>query len=110
MSLTQVLIASGLLEKLVMKYASSFPSSASLGNVGAITNSPSNAMMNAVVSPSSPTSGDTYDAEVQKLFALCLDLADDETSISSLPPPPSLSSPSPSPFVYLSLHRYSTGD
>jgi hypothetical protein len=82
MSLTQVLIASGLLEKLVMKYASSLPSSSSLGSVSAIINSPNLAALNAVASPSSLSTGDAYDAEVQKLFALCLDLGDDETSIS----------------------------
>jgi hypothetical protein len=80
MSLTQVLIASGLLEKLVMRYASSMPSSSSLGNVSAIINSPSNSALNAVAQPSA-SSGDAYDAEVQKLFALCLDLADDEAGM-----------------------------
>lgn len=67
MSLTQVLISSGLVEKIIMKYITSQPSPSSAPSTPTSSDS-----------PSSPQITDAYDTEVQKLFALCLDVADDE--------------------------------
>lgn len=74
MSVTQVLISSGLLEKLVMKYLTSPPSPSS----GIIS-----PLSPPISSPSTPSSdsSDAYDTEVQKLFSLCLDLGDDEVGM-----------------------------
>lgn len=84
MSLTQVLISSGLLEKLVMKYITSQPSPSSgfiftplpPSSSSSLPSTPTSSDIQATITPT--PSSDTYDTEVQKLFSLCLDLGDDE--------------------------------